>query len=156
HDEELAPLIRGVFLPEPGEVWAKPDISQQEFRLIVHYAVMHNLPRAHEAAERYRNDPDADFHAMVKEWTGLDRQSAKNTNFAKSFGAGVRKFSQMINKPEKEAREIYAKYDRELPFVHRLAKICERTVIQRGFIELYDGARRHWPKMLLGLPWKGE
>ena len=27
HDEELAPLIRGVFLPEEGEVWAKPDVS---------------------------------------------------------------------------------------------------------------------------------
>ena len=37
-DEELAPLIRGVFLPEEGEVWAKPDASQQEFRLVVHYA----------------------------------------------------------------------------------------------------------------------
>ena len=24
-DEELAPLIRGVFLPEEGEIWAKPD-----------------------------------------------------------------------------------------------------------------------------------
>ena len=36
HDEELAPLIRGVFLPEEGEVWAKPDVSQQEFRFIVH------------------------------------------------------------------------------------------------------------------------
>ena len=39
HDEELAPLIRGVFLPEEGEVWAKPDVWQQEFRFIVHYAI---------------------------------------------------------------------------------------------------------------------
>ena len=46
HDEELAPLIRGVFLPEEGEVWAKPDISQQEFRFIVHYAAQRGLPRA--------------------------------------------------------------------------------------------------------------
>ena len=38
HDEEIAPLIRGVFLPEESEVWAKPDISQQEFRFVVHYA----------------------------------------------------------------------------------------------------------------------
>ena len=42
-DEELAPLIRGVFLPEEGEVWAKPDLSQQEFRFLVHYAVRHKL-----------------------------------------------------------------------------------------------------------------
>jgi DNA polymerase I-like protein with 3'-5' exonuclease and polymerase domains len=32
-DEELAPLIRNVFLPEEGEVWCKPDISQQEISL---------------------------------------------------------------------------------------------------------------------------
>ena len=46
HDEELAPLIRGVFLPEEGEVWAKPDISQQEFRFIVHYAARHKSDRS--------------------------------------------------------------------------------------------------------------
>ena len=32
-DPELTPLIRGVFLPEEGEVWCKPDVSQQEFRI---------------------------------------------------------------------------------------------------------------------------
>jgi DNA polymerase I-like protein with 3'-5' exonuclease and polymerase domains len=42
-DEELAPLIRGVFLPEEGEVWATLDASQQEFRLVVHYANQHRL-----------------------------------------------------------------------------------------------------------------
>ena len=65
-DKELAPLVRGVFLPEEGEVWAKPDISQQEFRFVVHYAVLRNIPRANEAAELYRTDPDADFHAWLR------------------------------------------------------------------------------------------
>ena len=73
HDEELAPLIRGVFLPEEGEVWAKPDVSQQEFRFIVHYAITHGLRKAKEAAERYRTDPDTDFHQLVSDWTGLER-----------------------------------------------------------------------------------
>ena len=116
-DKELAPLIRGVFLPEEGEVWAKPDISQQEFRFVVHYAVLRNLPRAKEAAELYRTDPDADFHAMVADMTGLERESAKAANFAKIFGAGVEKFAEMIGKPLHEARAIYHQYDRELPFV---------------------------------------
>ena len=73
HDEELAPLIRGVFLPEEGEVWAKPDVSQQEFRFIVHYAAKHGLRKAKEAVARYRTDPDTDFHQLVSEWTGLER-----------------------------------------------------------------------------------
>ena len=144
HDEELAPLIRGVFLPEEGEVWAKPDVSQQEFRFIVHYAVAQGLRKAKEAAERYRTDPDTDFHQLVSDWTGLERSSAKNTNFAKAFGAGVRKFAAMIGKPEGEARAIYAKYDRELPFVRQLAARCQNTAAKQGYLELYDGARRHW------------
>ena len=144
HDEELAPLIRGVFLPEEGEVWAKPDISQQEFRFIVHYAIKHGLHKAKEAAECYRTDPDTDFHQLVSDWTGLERASAKNTNFAKAFGAGVRKFAAMIGKPEGEARAIYDRYDRELPFVRQLAARCQNTAAKQGYLELYDGARRHW------------
>ena len=84
-DKEIGPLIRSVFLPEAGEVWCKPDISQQEFRFVVHYAVQRNLPGAKEAAEAYRTDPDADYHAIVAEMTGLDRDMAKAVNFAKSF-----------------------------------------------------------------------
>ena len=37
-DEELASLIRSAFLPEDGEYWADSDISQQEFRHLVHGA----------------------------------------------------------------------------------------------------------------------
>jgi DNA polymerase I-like protein with 3'-5' exonuclease and polymerase domains len=142
HDEELTALIRGVFLPEEGETWAKPDISQQEFRFIVHHAARHKLRGAQQAVERYRSDPDTDFHAFVAELTGIERKSAKSVNFAKAFGAGARKFAAMINQREGEARAIYEKYDRALPFVHQLSKLCERTAKRQGYLELYDGARR--------------
>jgi DNA polymerase I-like protein with 3'-5' exonuclease and polymerase domains len=33
-DKELGPLIRNVVLPEVGEFWAKPDVAQQEFRIL--------------------------------------------------------------------------------------------------------------------------
>src|SRR5262249_13707132 len=154
HDEELAPLIRGVFLPEEGEIWAKPDISQQEFRFIVHYATRYKLPKAREAVERYRSDPETDFHNLVVTLTGLDRQSAKAVNFAKSFGAGVRKFAAMIGKPEDEARAIYNRYDRELPFVAQLSAICKHVASRQGYLTLYDGARRHWPNWAPGGRWE--
>jgi DNA polymerase I-like protein with 3'-5' exonuclease and polymerase domains len=154
-DEEIAPLIRGVFLPEHGEVWAKPDISQQEFRFITHYAAKLKLTRAEEAAARYRAEPTTDFHDFVAELTGLDRKQAKSVNFAKAFGAGVRKFAAMIGKPESEARAIYARYDHTLPFVHQLSKRCEHTAASRGYLELYDGARRHWDDWVAWVNWKG-
>jgi hypothetical protein len=154
HDEELTALIRGVFLPEDGEIWAKPDISQQEFRFIVHYAARHKLRGAQQAVERYRTDPDTDFHSFVAELTGIERKSAKSANFAKAFGAGVRKFAAMINQREGDARAIYEKYDRALPFVHLLSKLYQRTARRQGYIELYDGARRHFDDwQMLGVAW---
>jgi DNA polymerase I-like protein with 3'-5' exonuclease and polymerase domains len=152
-DEELTALIRGVFLPEEGEVWAKPDISQQEFRFIVHYAARHNLRGAQQAVDRYRTNPDTDFHAFVAELTGLERKPAKNVNFAKVYGAGVRKFAAMINQREGDARAIYEKYDRALPFVHQLAKVCQRAAQRQGYLELYDGARRHWDQWVAYANW---
>lgn len=145
-DKELAPLVRGVFLPEEGELWAKPDISQQEFRFVVHYAVLRNLPRAKEAADLYRADPDADFHAMVADMTSLERESAKAVNFAKIFGAGPEKFAEMIGKSPREAGAIFHQYDRKLPFISRLSDMCQREAKLLGYTELYDGARRHWDR----------
>jgi DNA polymerase I-like protein with 3'-5' exonuclease and polymerase domains len=153
HDEELTALIRGVFLPEEGEVWAKPDISQQEFRFIVHYAARHKLRGAQQAVDRYCANPDTDFHAFVAELTGLERKPAKNVNFAKVYGAGVRKFAAMIGQREGDARAIYEKYDRALPFVHQLAKLCQRTAQRQGYLELYDGARRHWDDWVACAEW---
>jgi DNA polymerase I-like protein with 3'-5' exonuclease and polymerase domains len=143
-DEELAPLIRGALLPEEGEYWTDSDISQQEFRHLVHCAAAQGLRKAKEAAERYLNDPDTDFHRLVAELTGLDRKLAKAVNFAKIYGAGIKKFAAMIGKPEAEARAILTRYNRELPFVDQLAKRCEYTAARQGYLELYDGARRHW------------
>jgi DNA polymerase I-like protein with 3'-5' exonuclease and polymerase domains len=154
HDEELAPLIRGVFLPEQGEVWAECDVSQQEFRMIVHYAARHRLSKAADAVEKFRTDPNTDFHELVAGWTGRDRQTSKNTNFAKAYGAGVGKFAAMIGKSEKEAAAIFDQYDRELPFVSQLSTLCERAVRRKGYLTLYSGARRHWNDWAPGGQWK--
>lgn len=145
-DEELAPLIRSVFLPEEGETWCTVDCSQQEFRFVVHHAAIRNLPGAKEARERYLNDPDTDFHILASELTALPRKDAKNVNFAKIYGAGVKKFAEMIGKPLGEAQQIYGQYDRQLPFVSRLANAAQREANALGYTLLYDGARRHWDR----------
>ena len=131
-------------LPEVYRVLAKPDVAQQEFRLLVHYAVQHKLRGAQEAADAYRNTPDADFHNVVAEMTGLDRSAAKATNFAKIYGAGVRKMAEMIGKPLDEVQAIVSQYDAKLQFVAKLSAVCQEKASRTGFTVLYDGARRHW------------
>ena len=145
-DEELGPLIRRVFLPEEGELWCTVDCSQQEFRFVAHHAAIRNLPGAKEAVRHYRTDPDTDFHALASEITGLQRKDAKNVNFAKIYGAGVKKFAEMIGKPLREAQAIYTLYDQRLPFLLRLADAAQREAKRLGYTVLYDGARRHWDR----------
>jgi hypothetical protein len=153
-DEELTPLIRGLFLPEEGELWAKSDASQQEFRLAVHYAVAHNVRKADIALQRYFDDPDTDFHVFTGQMTGLERKDAKPVNFAKIYGAGVRKFAAMIGKPPHEATAIYEQYDRELPFLRALSQIYRSIARRQGYINLYDGARRHFNTWAPGGKWE--
>jgi Mesyanzhinovviridae DNA polymerase len=140
-DEELMKKIRGAFVAELGELWASADYSQQEYRLIVHYAELMKFAKASEAADRYRTDPNTDFHSMVAEMTGLDRKPAKDCNFAKAYGAGVDKFAFMIKKSRKEAEAIMTKYDEKMPFVKQLYDKCQSEASKRGHIRLLDGAK---------------
>jgi DNA polymerase I-like protein with 3'-5' exonuclease and polymerase domains len=143
-DERMAAIFRGAFYPEDGELWASCDYSQQEYRLIVHYAALLCLAKAAEAAQRYRDDPNTDFHLLVAQWTGLPRKPAKDTNFAKAYGAGIPRFAEMIDKSEEEALAIMNQYDKELPFVSGLNRQCMDLANDRGFIKLLDGARSHF------------
>ena len=155
-DSDLAPRIRGCFEPELRKLWAAADYSQQEYRLIVHFAWLMELTKADIAGQRYIEDPKTDYHSMVADLTGLDRQPAKDTNFAKSYGAGVSKFASMINQSVEAAQAIMEQYDREMPFVKELAETCQSLASQRGYIRLLDGARSHFPRWELAWRPKGE
>ncbi len=144
-DSELKPLIRGCFVPEPGELWGRIDYEQQEYRLIVHFAALMKLNKADDAVQKYRDNPDTDFHQMVADMTGLDRKPAKDANFAKAFGAAVPKFASMIDKSQEEAARIMEQYDKEMPFVAELNDKCKTLAGKRGWVRLLDGARMHFP-----------
>ena len=86
-DPELGPMIRSLFLPEEGEEWAAIDFSQQEPRILVHYAhVLGNskgrvpFKGTEEFVDAYRHDPDMDFHSMVAKMASINRKQAKTIN----------------------------------------------------------------------------
>ena len=143
-DERWSRAFRGVFLPERDELWASMDYSQQEYRLIVHYAALMNMTKAASAVAQYEQNPDTDFHALVAQWTGLDRKPAKDTNFAKAYGAGIERFAEMIGSSEERAKDIMEQYDTEMPFVSQLNRYCTNLARDRGYIKLIDGARSHF------------
>ena len=97
-DKELGPLIRSVFLPEEGEIWCKPDQAQQEFRWLVGCAAKLGLRGSAEAVATYRDNPDADFHAMVAEMTGLDRVRQE-----RQFRQDLRRRRQEVGRDDRQA-----------------------------------------------------
>lgn len=146
--------IRGAFLPEKGEVWGAHDYSQQEYRLIVHFAFLCKIAGAAAAVERYTQDPNTDFHTYVAEITRLPRRRAKDCNFGKAFGAGVAKFAEMTGMTKEEATKVMGQYDEELPFVKGLSDFCSRRAEKKGFIRLLDGARSRYLRW--EPPWQDE
>ena len=53
-DPEIAGEWRKIFIPEEGAIWGCNDYSQQEPRWTTHFASILNLPKAREAAARFR------------------------------------------------------------------------------------------------------
>ncbi len=142
-DDKFAPLIRSCFIPEDDQFWCSIDYRQQEYRLIVYTAEVLHATGSSIAANRYRTDPSTDFHDYVAAITRLPRRRAKDVNFAKSYGAGVKKFSLMTGMSEEEAEVTMKQYDTELPFVRQAAEQFSRLA-QRGYIKMIDGARSHF------------
>lgn len=140
-NEDIARYIRQCFEPNEGEIWAAVDYSQQEFRLMVHYASVCQMEGADRPVAMYIENPDTDFHNMVVDITSIPRRKAKDVNFAKAFGAGPPKFSEMVGITIEEAKQQMAEYDEKLPFVSRLAEYCQKVADQRGYIRMIDGTR---------------
>jgi len=146
HDEELAPLIRACFLPEQGEIWASCDYSQQEFRLVVHFAARKNMRGAAAARDRYINDPNFDIHAYASELTGgvISRQDGKTFNFMTIYGAGPETTSHQVKKSLSETKTLLALYNEKMPFLAQLATACKNAAHRDGFFTLFNRARRHF------------
>ena len=115
--EVIGPLVRSLFLPEEGQLWAANDFSQQEPRIMVHYASLLNLPGADEAAEGYRNDDSTDFHQMVADMAGVSRKAAKTIGLGLMYGMGKAKMAGSLGLELDEADDLIRKFHLNVPFL---------------------------------------
>lgn len=144
-DEELAPLVRGMFIPEEGEVWQRDDYDQVEYRLLAHFAVGRG---AEEARRRYSEDPKTDFHKYVAGQMGIDpedkikRKRVKNVNFAKGYGARGPRLATIMNCTVEEAEEFIKQYDIDLPFAKDTFDACQKWMKKRGFVVTILGRKQ--------------
>lgn len=142
-DEELGPLIRSLFIPDPGEIWFSDDWSQIEFRLLVHYGIGAS---ADKIREQYRTDRSTDFHKFVSELTGIERKPAKNINFGLVYGMGETTMAANLGQPLAVVKPMFRTYHDTVSFVKDLYNLCDRRARQRGWIRTILGRRRRWDR----------
>jgi DNA polymerase I-like protein with 3'-5' exonuclease and polymerase domains len=119
-DPQIILEWRKIFIPEEGAIWGVNDYSQQEPRWTTHFAAVMGLPKAEEAARRYRDNPDTDNHdmmtrlihgdAQVEDWFENDKKSYKvNRGYSKQiflglcYGEGGAKLCEDIGLPTRWA-----------------------------------------------------
>jgi len=139
----IGPAIRGLFLPEDGQLWASNDFSSQEPRILVHYASLLGLPGVDKVMQSYQEDPDTDFHQMVADMAGIDRKQAKVLGLSITYGAGKNKIAAQLGLPVDEAGEIIRDFHTKVPFLrgtidavmrrieHPASGGCIRTLLGR-------------------------
>ena len=114
--------MRELFLPEEGHRWGSFDYSQQEPRLVVHYALKNKLPGADILGDAYNKDPATDFHKIVAEMAGITRTTAKTINLGLFYGMGKLKLAAQLNLDKDEARKLFNNYHSKVPFVRNLSQ----------------------------------
>lgn len=115
--EVIGPLVRSLFLPEEGQLWAANDFSQQEPRIMVHYASLLNLPGADQAADGFREDDSTDFHQMVADMAGVSRKAAKTIGLGLMYGMGKAKLAGSLGLELDEADDLIRKFHLNVPFL---------------------------------------
>lgn len=135
-DEELAPLIRGMFIPmDEDSLWLKGDYQAIEYRLFAHYAGG-NLRKS------YQDNPLQDLHQWCADLLGLTarygkkegRTKAKTVNFAKIYGAGRDKMALTLGVSREEVDELVDLYEARIPEAGKLYYKAMNRASVRGFV----------------------
>lgn len=137
-DEELAPLIRGMFVPDVGHVaWRKYDYSQIEYRMLIHFAVGQ---AGDEIRAFFKANPDTDYHVyaqdVVKQATGIaiPRKAIKNINFGLIYGMGVPTLANSLGMTKEDATAMMEAYFKGVPFAKPTMEAATKEAQLTGVI----------------------
>ena len=149
-NKELGPMIRSLFLPEIDHKWGCFDYSQQEPRLVVHYAATTEPICFDESVtkivEEFKNN-SVDFHKTVADMAGISRDQAKTINLGLFYGMGKAKLQAELGLNTKEEAEVlFNQYHNNVPFVKELMNKTSQFAQTSGSIGTLLGRRCRFNK----------
>jgi DNA polymerase I-like protein with 3'-5' exonuclease and polymerase domains len=160
-NKTVAEIVKGVFLPDEGQVWVDSDLASFEVRVFAHLInnpVVNNI---------FAKDPNTDFHQLVGDMTHLPRiaeypgqPNAKQLNLAMIFNQGRGATAEAMGmpwewdefigdegklvrykKPGLEAATVIENYHKQLPGVREFADAAKATAERRGYVKTKFGRR---------------
>ena len=156
--KEIQKRWRKVIIPDEGKRWFKADLGQQEPRLTVHFAELCKLPGATQAGNAFRDDPCFDPYQLMVELckteADLDlkqlRDDLKEVYLGRCYGMGGGKLAKKLKLPTvwktndrtgftyeaagPEAQAIIDRFDRAVPYVKALARMCTKSAKLKKYI----------------------
>ena len=163
--KEIQKRWRKVLVPDEGKRWFKADLGQQEPRITVHFAEICRLPGATQAGNAFRNDPCFDPYQLMVELckTPADtdlkklRDDLKEVYLGKCYGMGGGKLAKKLKLSTvwttnertgltyeaagPEAKAIIDRFNRGVPYVKDLAKLCTRRAQEKKYIVAFGNRR---------------
>ena len=130
--------MRELFIPDDGYKWGSFDYSQQEPRIVVHYAIKLGLPGTETLQEEFDKE-DADFHKIVADMANISRKQAKTINLGLFYGMGKIKLQKELGLDQAKARSLFNEYHSRVPFVRDLSQqLIQFAKDNRLLFTLYD------------------
>lgn len=154
-------LWRSIYVPDEGGLWVAADYSQQEPRVLTHYAELCNCQMAREFGDRYRNDPNADTYTGLSEMTGTPRKAAKVIYLGLSYSMGPPKLCRTLGlptewRPDKdgklrefagpEGEALFKAFHAGVPFVRQLDYMIRDRIQEAGYIRTAGGRKIRFPE----------
>ena len=149
-NKDLGPMIRSLFIPEKNHKWGCFDYSQQEPRLVVHYAAT-TEPICFDNSvasivDKFK-DNSVDFHQTVADMANISRTQAKTINLGLFYGMGKAKLQAELGlNTKEEAEELFNTYHTNVPFVRDLMNYTSKTAQTSGSIGTLLGRRCRFNK----------
>ena len=125
--------MRELFIPDEGYKWGSFDYSQQEPRIVVHYAIKLGLPGTDGLQEEFDKE-NADFHQIVADTANIPRSQAKVINLGLFYGMGKIKLQRELNLDSVNAKHLFQTYHGKVPFVKQLSYALSDFASEEGLL----------------------
>jgi DNA polymerase I-like protein with 3'-5' exonuclease and polymerase domains len=165
-------LWRSIYLPDEGGQWAACDYSQQEPRLLIHYAELSGCPGAKEIADKFRSDLKADMHDETTklaypdlvpgtpEFKKARKDKCKIIFLGICYSMGEAKLCLSLGYPTElvmidgkerrvagaEGKAFLKSFHEKVPFLADMVKKVQRVAWSRGYIITILGRHCRFPK----------